>query len=217
MKVTVFVGPSLPPQHRARFPGEWFDIRPPAARGELAALTEAKSPAPAIVALIDGLMVGAYGPSIDETRILVESGHVVFGASSLGALRAAELCSHGMLGVGWVYKQFVSGALHRDSDLLAALYGDRSGIPLTVPQINIIYGLRELVRGGELSLRHAELLEEKLRRLTYLERSSNAIRDVVTSCGLSDKIYAYLVSDEANVKMKDALQCLHLISRFLRS
>lgn len=217
MKITVFVGPSLPLQQRVRLPQERFDLRPPAARGELAALNETKLPGTSIVALIDGLMVGAYGPSIDETRILVESGHIVFGASSLGALRAAELCSHGMLGVGWVYKQFVSGALHCDSDLLAALYGDRSGNPLTVPQVNIIYGLRELVRGGELSLRHAELLEGKLRRLTYQERTSNAIRDIVASCGLSDQIHSYLLSDQANVKMKDALQCLLLISRFLRS
>jgi len=48
---------------------------------------------------------------------IMERGVHVFGAASMGALRAVELDAFGMRGVGWVYQQFRDGTLDRDDEV----------------------------------------------------------------------------------------------------
>lgn len=214
MSVVAFVGPSLPEEMRFDFQRQGIDLRAPAARGEISA---AAADGNAVIALIDGVMIGDYGPSVEEVYEALEKNTVVFGAASIGALRATELCAHGMIGIGWVYKQFVSGALHRDPDLLSLLYGDRSGLPLTIPQINVIYGLRLLVRHGRLSISVAERVEAQLRDMSYLERSPAAVGEVLLSYHIAPDIHRFIVGSDANIKVKDALLCLTQIARLLKS
>src|ERR1043165_3840307 len=106
MIAIAFSGPSLPPSKAPVVAGvEW---RPPVRQGDLyrAALSR-----PALIGVIDGTF--ELVPTVWHKEILWAMAHGihVYGAASIGALRAAELCDFGMKGIGEVYRQFGVGGL----------------------------------------------------------------------------------------------------------
>src|SRR5882724_12825471 len=142
MSAVIFAGPSLPPSVAAGFAGiEW---RPPVRQGDvyLAALSS-----PAIIGIIDGYF--EIVPTVWHKEILwaMAEGIHVFGAASIGALRAAELDSFGMRGIGRIYEAFRDGVL-QDDDEVAVLHGpEELGYPsLTEAMVNIRATLVEAVR-----------------------------------------------------------------------
>ncbi|MEO8846604.1 MAG: TfuA domain-containing protein [Kofleriaceae bacterium] len=118
MKTIVFVGPSLPAAEvRALVPGA--DVRPPASVGEILDLALAVR-RPARIALIDGYFERMAAVWHKELLLALERGIAVYGAASMGALRAAELAPFGMIGVGAIYKAFVRGELIADDEVAVA-------------------------------------------------------------------------------------------------
>ena len=95
MTAVVFLGPSLN-QQEAR-PLLDAEYRPPVKRGDLEDLAGFDT-----VVIIDGQFGQSLSVTPKEILALIDSGVSVVGASSMGALRAAELDSFGMKGVGWV-------------------------------------------------------------------------------------------------------------------
>ena len=113
MKV-LFAGPSL---HGA----DWSADR---AGGSRQASTgadpqrRATSPAPCVegatvIGLIDGLYEDRAAPWHKEILFALENGAQVFGAASMGALRAAECADFGMIGVGAVFERYRSRRARR--------------------------------------------------------------------------------------------------------
>ena len=98
-KVALFIGPS---GVGIQFPPA-FSVYPPAAMGSVfRAVEEGYS----TIAIVDGYFGNV--PSVWHKEIIyaMSEGVGVVGSSSMGALRAAELHQHGMLGVGVVFKLF---------------------------------------------------------------------------------------------------------------
>jgi hypothetical protein len=116
MRAIIFAGPSMPPP-RSRFAG--FEWRPPIRQGDLylAALER-----PAFIGVIDGYF--ELVPTVWHKEILwaMAQGIHVYGAASIGALRAVELADFGMKGIGHIYQQFRTGAL-MDDDEVAVMHG----------------------------------------------------------------------------------------------
>src|SRR5947207_12902744 len=117
MTTIIFAGPSLPPRARPHIAGlEW---RPPLRRGDLylAALRR-----PALIGVVDGYFETV--PTVWHKEILwaMSQGIHVYGAASIGALRAAELDTFGMRGVGAIYGAYRDGVLE-DDDEVAVLHG----------------------------------------------------------------------------------------------
>jgi hypothetical protein len=171
MKAIVFAGPSLPPRLRPAEPGiEW---RPPVRQGDLyrAALT-----GPAAIGVIDGYF--EVVPTVWHKEILwaMAQGIHVFGAASIGALRAAELDVFGMRGVGHIYEAYRDGVLE-DDDEVAVLHGpEELGYPpLTDAMVNIRASLDEAVHGGVIAPALAARLTEIAKGLFYKERSYQAM------------------------------------------
>ncbi len=118
MKTIVFVGPTLPvAEVSALLPGA--EVRPPASVGEILDLALGKR-RPARIALIDGYFERMAAVWHKELLVALERGIAVYGASSMGALRAAELAAFGMVGVGAIYKAFASGDLIADDEVAVA-------------------------------------------------------------------------------------------------
>ena len=95
---TVFAGPSIDAATiAAAVPGA--TIAPPAARGDVWLAVESGAE---VIGLIDGYF--EHVPAVWHKELLdaLERGCHVFGSSSMGALRAAELAPFGMVGVGSV-------------------------------------------------------------------------------------------------------------------
>ena len=205
MRAVIFAGPSLPPASRpAAEPAiEW---RPPVRQGELyrAALTR-----PAVIGLIDGYF--EVVPTVWHKEILwaMAEGIHVFGAASIGALRAAELDAFGMRGIGRIYEQFRDGVL-QDDDEVAVLHGpDELGYPpLTEAMVNMRATFEEAARVGVLAPDMAAQLTAIAKSLFYKDRTHDAVLQRAAASGLSAPILravaAWLPSGRIDQKHRDA-------------
>ncbi len=98
-RIIVFLGPSLDRESAERIlPAEY---RPPAQRGDvLGAVRDGAT----IICLIDGVFHQESAVGHREILSAIKGGARVIGASSMGALRAAEMDTLGMEGVGEIYR-----------------------------------------------------------------------------------------------------------------
>ncbi|WP_330453409.1 MULTISPECIES: TfuA-like protein [unclassified Streptomyces] len=99
------------------------DVRPPVAAGQV--LEWGLGPGDVLV-VIDGYFLQSRAVRHKELMALLDAGATVIGASSMGALRAAELAAHGMLGVGSVYRAYHRGLIQAD-DEVTLLHADEDG------------------------------------------------------------------------------------------
>jgi hypothetical protein len=129
----VFLGPTLPQKEGAALLDAEF--RGPARRGDI---YRAVFDGYRTIVLIDGEFHGS--PSVWQREIVdaLADGVAVHGASSMGALRAAELHQLGMIGHGRVFRWYCDGVLDAD-DEVALTYGPAElGYPsLSEPLVNI--------------------------------------------------------------------------------
>lgn len=121
----IFIGPSISfgevPDVSA------FNILPPVERGDLYRLLKKK---PKAIGIIDGYFGGRPAVSHKEILECLYNGVAVYGASSIGALRAAEMESFGMHGVGQIFEMYKNNVLQGDDEValthLSAEHGYRS-------------------------------------------------------------------------------------------
>lgn len=107
----------------------------PIKRGDLSLALEKH---PDIIGIIDGVFHQNSAVGHKEILNAIKSGVDVFGASSMGALRASELDTLGMTGIGYCYEQYASGAIDSD-DEVAVMLDSESLEALSVPLINMRY------------------------------------------------------------------------------
>lgn len=162
----VFGGPSL--SHLPAGSRRRIELRPPARRGDLEAL--AGESRPATVVLVDGLFGGAMAVTPTECRHLLDAGWRVLGASSMGALRASELWSLGMIGVGDIYTLFRLGVLRSDADVAVA-YDPDGFSELTISLVYVRSVLSAMERRQELSALQARKFLARARAVYWCDRT----------------------------------------------
>jgi hypothetical protein len=196
----VFIGPSLPRRTRPDFGG--LTWRPPARRGDFDELDVKPG---ARVVVVDGYMVQQHPPSPTEVFGLIDRNYEVWGCSSLGALRAAELRHHGVRGFGWVYDRVVDRTITYDDELLAPLdprTDEATGLFLA----NIRFGLDQLVEAGRTNQSRAKLLIDGLQAAHFEQRTSHLCRSLARSAGLNASAIDHLL--RSDVKRQDAVALL---------
>ena len=167
----VYLGPTLPRETvAAALPGA--DIRPPVRRGDLYRDRMLRY---SLFILIDGAFFQDEAVPLREVIDILEDGAVVLGASSMGALRAAELWPVGMQGVGAIYRLFRRGVLVADDEVAVVFDAERPHPPLSVALVDVRWSLRRAVRRHALRHDEAEALLARARALPYAERSWTAI------------------------------------------
>ena len=145
--VFVFLGPSLPVDEARRILDAIY--LPPVSMGDVYRLM---ARAPRVIAIIDGLF--EQTPAVWHKEILyaLSRGVRVLGASSMGALRAAELAAFGMEGVGEVFEAFHRGELEDDDEVAVAHAPAADGYrSLSDAMVNLRAGLREARDTGRIS------------------------------------------------------------------
>ncbi|MBZ3935625.1 TfuA-related McrA-glycine thioamidation protein [Methanimicrococcus blatticola] len=111
--IIVFLGPSLDLKTaRSLLPSA--DFRPPASRGDL---EKAAAENPDIICLIDGVFFEQCSVGHREILSALNKGIFVAGASSMGALRASETESFGMVGIGNVFELYKNGVVESDDEV----------------------------------------------------------------------------------------------------
>jgi hypothetical protein len=88
---------------------------------------------PRQIVLIDGSFNQTLAVWHKELVYALLSGVCCIGASSMGALRAAELDRYGMIGIGQIYERFRDG--EEDDSLVILNYDPESYRPLSTPRV----------------------------------------------------------------------------------
>ena len=69
------------------------------------------------IILIDGLFCSSRAVWQRELKLALDHGVQIYGASSMGALRAVELKQYGMIGYGWIFEKYLSGEIVGDDEV----------------------------------------------------------------------------------------------------
>jgi hypothetical protein len=112
MNAVVFLGPTLPRAEAADLLSATY--LPPARQGDV--YRAVRSLRPTALGLVDGRFLDIGAVWHREILWALSKGVHVFGAASMGALRAVELASFGMRGVGQVFAAYRSGRWPGDAD-----------------------------------------------------------------------------------------------------
>jgi hypothetical protein len=208
----VFLGPTLAVAEAERvLSGVYL---PPAAQG--AVILAVQRYRPSAILLIDGVFQGA--PAVRHKEILwaLARGIPVLGASSMGALRAAELHRQGMVGVGLIFRWYRRFALLPD-DAVAVLHdppelGFRA---VTHSLIDLRLTLRRAARAGLIDEAMRSKLEAAAAALNFRDRTlammvDRAAGDALDHAGRA-KLVKRLARSFVDQKRADALAGLRLL------
>lgn len=167
MTTWLFAGPSLWPAP-PRLPAG-FVLQPPVAAGDVYRALDSGA---SRLAIVDGFF--GDRPSVRHKEILcaVDAGVPVLGAASMGALRAAELNTFGMIGIGAVHHAYATGRLTRDADVAVVHAPAELGWqPLTVALVDVLAELDRRCAVGRLRPAAATALLEAARAIPFRRRT----------------------------------------------
>jgi TfuA protein len=183
------------------------DIAPPIRRGDIDRFFSYD-----LFVIIDGEFGQNLSVSPKEILSVLNAKKIVIGASSMGALRASELDTCGMIGVGWVYEHFASAAIRRD-DEVALAYSPLDLSPITVPTIDIEYWTTLLWEGGLISAKKKKIICQATRKIFYAERTESRLtRELERTIGPTRlrHLLTHTSGVLPNIKYLDAIRAVEL-------
>ncbi len=185
------------------------DYRPPIQRGDIIKALKDK---PDIIGIIDGVFHQHPAVSHKEIMQALNENVVVVGGSSMGALRASELDGLGMIGLGFVYKQYREGIITSDDDV-AVTFDPETKTTLSEALVNVEYKLNLAVKNGIISddvknhiLKVAKSIYYPKRTYYYIFSKSNLDDDVKNN--LAD-----FIATVPDIKNLDAIEVLEYIKK----
>ena len=207
-KTIVFLGPSLDRAAAEKILAA--EYRPPAKRGDI---LRAAADGAGIIVLIDGVFHQEAAVAHREVLAAVKAGITVVGASSMGALRAAELHTLGMTGIGKIFGLYRDGKLVSD-DEVALVFDPASGIALSEPLINIRCTLHKAEAAGIITPADNAALLAAAQSVFYPQRTYKKIAaaagdaiDVETR----ERFLAFAAKNPADQKKEDAIAALEYV------
>lgn len=205
-KIIIFTGPSISIKEASEILEA--EYRYPIKRGDI---LEAIAESPDVIGIIDGVF--HQQPAVSHREILeaLKNGIVVVGGSSMGALRASELDELGMIGIGYVYHQYKTGAVESDDDV-AVILNPQTHEQLSDSLISIDYNLKKARDAGILSDSELEELLDISKSVFYPKRTYGK---VFKESNLDEKVIEslkqYIQEHGYDVKRKDAIEILKYI------
>jgi len=211
MTICIFTGPTLPPAEAARILDA--EYLPPAAVGDV---YKAAQKRPWAIGIIDGFFEST--PSVWHKEVLwaMDQGIHVFGASSMGALRAAELADFGMVGVGEIFAAYRDGLIE-DDDEVAVVHGppELGHMQISEAMVNIRATIGKAATTGVVSAETAAALIGIAKALYYKNRNYPRLLADAGAHQLPDdelaRLKAWLPANQINQKRLDALAMLQAI------
>lgn len=217
MIVSVFVGPSMPlAEARDLLPGAVF--RPPAQQGDLLACVNQDGAN--VVGLIDGTFHQNLSVWHNEVCYLLSRGIVILGASSMGALRAAETDRFGMIGVGQIYRWYKDEYITGDDEVALMHSDEPSGYQsLSLPLVNIRASVALAVSRNQLTSATAARLIEIAQAIYYPDRQVPSIlqrcREAHFAADQVEAARRLLTEEYVDLKKADAREMLIAIRRLV--
>jgi hypothetical protein len=211
VNAVVFLGPTLAQEHAS---GELrATYLPPVAQGDILRATRE---APFAIGIIDGYFDRM--PAVWHKEILwaLSRGIHVFGAASMGALRATELAPFGMRGVGAIYEAFQTGELEDDDEVTVAHGDESTGFRASSEaMVNIRATLHCAEQAGILAPDFRKRLVSLAKDLFYPDRSYPRLFERAQEEGLPahslETLQAFVRSNRVDQKRVDALALLQAV------
>lgn len=144
-------------------------IRPPIRRGDLDQLRESEDP-PEAVGIVDGAFQQSLAVTPKEVLRALDAGVRLYGASSMGALRAVECAPYGMVGVGRIFRMYATGEVDAD-DEVAITFDPETGVAMSEPMVNIRVVVEAATAVGSLDVTDADLVLREAKGLYFPDRS----------------------------------------------
>jgi hypothetical protein len=192
----VYLGPTLSRKEAEEI--LTAEYLPPICRGDLALLPEDVQ----FVGIIDGEFYQRLAVSPKELLPLLKRGVKVFGASSMGALRAAETYNLGTIGIGKIFAMFRDGILDGD-DEVALVYEPETYRKLSDPLVNLRCALDMAAEAKIIDEQEKDRLVLQMKSYYFPERSHRVLQRLCPAL-------ASYFSEAAlpDLKRDDALQLL---------
>ena len=205
MTVVAFAGPSLAAGDRA--PLTHIEWRPPAEAGDLLRLSAGQV---SKICLIDGYFDHRPAVRHKEILLLLSQGVRIFGASSIGALRAAEMRSFGVVGIGSIFTAYVRGSISGDDEVALVHAGaDRDWRPLSIPLVDVRATLCRARRERIVDRRQVRALLNAASAIHYVDREWASVCEAAGLGAAKSRFEAWLDTGAVSQKRADALACIH--------
>ncbi len=215
MRVVVYTGTSI--SHNDAKNILDADYRPPVKREDIRKLLKS---VPDIIGIIDGVFFDSAAVAHREIIEALKSGVTVVGGASMGALRASELDSYGMIGVGRIYEMYRDGIIESD-DEVAVTFDTDTMEPLSIPLVNVRMTL-ELAKDTDiLTEEQAYAIVEISRKIFYPDRNykniiTESARNGIIPESEKDKLLDFFKNHEVDVKHEDAVLVLERIKEMMK-
>ncbi|MCQ2970526.1 hypothetical protein SAMN05216439_1622 [Methanobrevibacter gottschalkii] len=204
MKIIIYTGLSIPFDEAKEILDSHDNIeviyKKPIKRGDLGHDIKEN---PDIIAIIDGVFHQNSAVGHREILSVMKKGVKVYGSSSMGALRASELDTLGMEGVGYCYNEYASGNVTSDDDVAVMLDSDTLEA-ISVPLISMNYVFTNAVNENILTQEEKDELI-RITKETYYPKRNYA--QTLSKSGLNrdkkEKLINFIRTSE-DIKKEDA-------------
>lgn len=166
INTTIFLGPSLK-INEARKYIQNVVFKGPIKRGDI--INEIKNNTK-IIGIIDGVFYENTPVSHKEILNALHQNIMVFGSSSMGALRACEMERYGMIGIGKVFEQYKYNIINSD-DEVAVLYDPINNIQRTEALVDIRETLKLAILNKIINLTDYYIIIKNIKKIHYCYRN----------------------------------------------
>ena len=174
---------------------------------------------PKAMGLIDGNFECVPSPWHKEILYLMSKGVIVYGASSMGALRAAELDKCGMIGIGKVYQMYANGNIE-DDDEVAIMHApaELDYKPVSLAMVDIRQTLFKAVTEGVIDPDFKEQMQAFYKAQFYKDRTYESILACYSERKIDfhkiSRFLKWVAKHSVEQKKLDAIEMLKEISQF---
>lgn len=166
-----------------------------------------------VIGIIDGVFHQHPAVSHKEIILAMKKGIVVVGGSSMGALRASELDELGMIGLGYVYKQYSQGNISSDDDV-AIVFSPEDNKQVSEALVTIEYNLNNAAKNRVISEEEKLTLIKTAKSIFYPNRTFNLIlKESNLEKESADNLKNFLSKEYVNIKKEDAIAVLEYIKK----
>lgn len=210
----IFLGPSLDLESARSILADAIYL-PPLRQADL--LTALDRYRPSAIGIIDGYFLQDLSVWHKEILLALRRGVAVYGASSMGALRAAEMAPYGMCGIGWIYQAFATGSLTDDDEVALAHSPAELGYArLSEPMVNVRATLEAAVDRAAISVAERDAAVAAAKAIYFTERNLPRLADAWREAGMDGETVARLEeslrSYYVDIKRLDAIALLQAMA-----
>jgi hypothetical protein len=213
-KAVIFTGNSISHEDARKILG--VNYQPPVRRFQLEKFVQEGYK---IIGIIDGIFFDRAAVGHREILSALDSGVKVVGGASMGALRASELDTHGMIGVGKVYEWYRDGVIESDDEVAVSTNPDTFE-PISVPLVNIRETLKAALASGLVSEEEHDGLLKLAVDTYYPDRSYFGLVKEGVKKGLipeekKKSVLDFCTGNEVDVKREDAVLVLETVKKLM--